>query len=154
MVTNTDLKDLKSALKFDHEPDLKLDLQSDLRLNLKTELNTDPKTELRSSKPVEVAEELVRAAKLGEPVLVDIPRADPEQEAAMDNAGRACNELEEDKVDKKEDTVTGGSGIVKLYASKGVVYTVRVMSKKQGKPVGKIKKRGKPVGKINEQGSL
>jgi hypothetical protein len=94
-VTNTELKDLKSALKSDPESDIK-----------KPDLKSDLQSDLRSSKPVEVAEELVRGDKLGEPVLVDIPRADPEQEAAEDNAGRAGNALEEDKVDKKEETVT------------------------------------------------
>jgi hypothetical protein len=38
------------------------------------------------------------------------------------------------------DTVTGGSGTVKLSVSKGVVYAVRVMSKKREEPVGRINK--------------
>ena len=124
------------------KPDLKSDLQSDPRSNLKTELKTDLKTDLRSSKPVEVAAELVRWAKLGEPVLVNKPRADHEQEAAEDNAGRSDNEMEEDKVEKKakaeEETVTRGSGTVS-------VYPIKNMSNGQGKPVGEITKQGEPA---------
>ena len=100
------------------------------------DLKPDLTPDLKSSKTVEaasVAIESVMWAKLGEPVVVNAPRADPEQEAAKDNAGRAGNGLE-------VDTVTGGSGTVKLSVSKGVVYAVRVMSKKREEPVGRINK--------------
>ena len=58
-------------------------------------------------------------AKLGEPEVENITRADPEQEAAEDIDGRAVQEPEEDWIDKKEkaeeDTVTRGSGRVSAH---------------------------------------
>jgi hypothetical protein len=119
------------------QPDPKPDSESEL------------KTDLRRPETVEVAVEM-----LGEPVLVNIPRADNEQEAAEDNAGRAGNELEEEKVDKRKDTVTGGSMTVKLYASKGVVYAVMVRSRIRGSLWGRSRSRESVWGSLTGRGSL
>jgi hypothetical protein len=45
---------------------------------LQSDLKSDLKTDLRRSETGEVAVESVKWAKLGEPVLVNITRADPE----------------------------------------------------------------------------
>jgi hypothetical protein len=130
------LKVLKSDLKPDPKPDPKSYIK-------KPDLKSDLKSDRMSSKPVEVAAELVRWAKLTEPVLVKKPRTDHDQEAAEDNAGRADNKMVEAKAE--EETVNRGSGTVSFYAIKN-------MSNEQGEPVGVINKQGKPVGEIAMQG--